>query len=90
MVKTQFGVNINSFLCDSVKEFVFTNFLITRSTQHQFFLCGETHQNLIVEKKHQHILNVVELYIFNPCCQSNFGKICFHYCLSNQRDSIKI
>ena len=58
-VSTQFNKVVKIFCSDNAKELVFTDFFFHKQgTVHQF-LCVETpQQNSVVERKHQHILNV--------------------------------
>jgi hypothetical protein len=65
MIKTQFGHQIKILRSDNGQEF----------QQHS---CVETsQQNFVVERKHQHILNVAGALHFNPIYLLDFGVIVF-------------
>lgn len=64
MVQTQFGTNIKGFKSDNEKELAFTEFFEAKGTLHQFSCVERPQQNSIVERKHQHLLNVARALYF--------------------------
>nr|KYP56850.1 Retrovirus-related Pol polyprotein from transposon TNT 1-94 [Cajanus cajan] len=64
MVKTQFGVSIKCLRSDNAKELALTDFLASIGTQHQFSCVERPKNNSVVERKHQHLLNVAIALFF--------------------------
>ena len=70
MVKTQFNTTIKTIRSDNGTEFYLRDFFHINGILHQLS-CVDTQQNAIVERKHQHILNVVRALLFQskvPLC----------------------
>ena len=64
MVKTQFNAVIKSFRYDYAKELALIEFLALQRTLHQFSYVEGSKQNLVVECKYQHLLNVARALYF--------------------------
>ena len=64
MVQTQFGVSIKCLRSDNDKELALSQFLASMGTLHQFSCVERPEQNSVVERKHQHLLNVARALFF--------------------------
>jgi hypothetical protein len=58
MVQTQFRTKIKCIKSDNSSEFHMKNFFSTQGIIHQLSCVETPQQNAIVERKHQHLLNV--------------------------------
>lgn len=64
MVANQYNVNVKAVRSDNANELKFTDLLVARGII-SYHLCLETpEQNYVVERKHQHILNVARALLF--------------------------
>ena len=64
MVQTQFGKCIKQVRLDNAKELVVPQFLQEHGILHQFSCVERPEQNFIIERKHQHLLNVARALFF--------------------------
>ena len=64
MVKRQFNAFIKSFTSDNAKELALTEFLASQGTLHRFSCVEGSEQNSVVERNHQHLLNVTRALYF--------------------------
>ena len=64
LVKTQFQVRIKQVRSNNAKELAISKFLTAKGIRHQFSCVERLEQNSIVERKHQHLLNVARALFF--------------------------
>ncbi|KAJ9538691.1 hypothetical protein OSB04_031424 [Centaurea solstitialis] len=64
MIQTQFGKGIRSVRSDNAKEFDFSQFFADKGVISQKSCVERPEQNSVVERKHQHILNVARALFF--------------------------
>ena len=67
-VKNQFSANIKMFRSDNAHELAFTDYFSKQGIIHQYSCMETPQQNSVVERKHQHLLNVARSLLF----QSHF------------------
>ena len=58
MIKTQFGQDIKGVRSDNAKELNLSIFYQSKGVIHYHYYVERPQQNSIVERKHQHLLNV--------------------------------
>ena len=76
MVQTQFGVSIKCLRSNNAKELALTQFLASMGTLHQFSCVERPEQNSVVERKHQHLLNVARALFFHSKVPISFWGDC--------------
>ena len=76
MVVTQFNAKIKVFRSDNASELAFTDFFNDRGVSHQFSYVEIPHQNSVVERKHQHLLNVGRALYFQSRFPNQFWSEC--------------
>ncbi|KAL5566450.1 hypothetical protein UlMin_029614 [Ulmus minor] len=64
MIKTQFGVSIKAVRSDNAKELALDNFFSSNGVIHYRSCVERLEQNSVVERKHQHLLNVSRALLF--------------------------
>ena len=79
LVKNQCQTTVKNIRTNNGKEFKFDQFYATRGIVHQTSRVETPQQNSIVERKHQHILNVARALLF----QANLPKIFWSYAVTH-------
>ncbi|XP_024965979.1 uncharacterized protein LOC112506192 [Cynara cardunculus var. scolymus] len=96
MVLTQFGMKIKAFRTDNAQELNFMDFFLDKGILHERSCVERPQQNLVVECKHQYLLNVARSLMFQSkevlydklpdfSVLRTFGCLVFASTLTNQR-----
>lgn len=76
MVQTQFNKKIKTIRSDNTEELKFTELCNKQGTLHQFFCIDRHEQNSIINRKHQHILNVARTLHLQAHTPIKFWNVC--------------
>lgn len=76
MIVNQFQVSIKIIRSDNAKELALTDFLQQKGIIHQLSCVERPQQNSVVERKHQHLLNVARALYFQACVPISFWTDC--------------
>ena len=71
-VKNHFQTKVKSIRTDNGVEFVMKDFFASKGILHQTSCIETPEQNGVVERKHQHILNVTRSLLFHSKLPANF------------------
>lgn len=84
LIKTQFFKVIKCFWSDNAPEFKFIDFVASTGTIHQFSCVERPPQNFVVERNHQHLLNVARALYFSVSSSITFFERMYSYsCISH-------
>lgn len=76
VIETQFNTKIKSFRSDNALELLFTEYFASKGVVHQFSCVERLEQNSVVERKHQHLLNVARALFFQSRVPIKFWGEC--------------
>ena len=76
-VETQFNTRVNYMKSDNPTRIAIHQVLSGESHIVSFHSCPETEQNSVVERKHQHILNISHALMFHSGVLCPFGEIVY-------------
>ena len=75
-VLNQFDKRVKKFRSDNAKELAFTEFFNTKGVMHPFSYVETPQQNSVVERKHQHLLNMAQALYFQSQVPISFWSDC--------------
>ena len=76
LIDTQFNSKIKGFRSNNAKELTFTEFFNEQGVVHQFYCVDRPQQNSVVERKHQHLLNIAQAIYFQSRVPIQFWTEC--------------
>ena len=76
MIETQFLKKVKTIRTDNGTKFIMSDFFVKKGILHQLSCVETSQQNVIVERKHQHILNVVKALMFQSNMPLHFWGHC--------------
>lgn len=76
LVETQYGIMVKTFRSDNAPELSFKDFFSSKGVIYQFSCVARPEQNAVVERKHQHLLNVARALMFQSRLPIQFWGDC--------------
>lgn len=81
-IETQFKTSLKCLRSDNGSEFIaLTNYLLSKGIIHQKSCIETPQQNGVVERKHQHILNVARTLLFHSSIPLNMWNFCIQHAI---------
>lgn len=87
MVKAQFDSKVKTICIDNSSEFAICQLYSSKDIQHQLSYVTIPHQNSIVGRKHQHLLNIVHALLFQSNAPLTFELIGSHSIIFDRQKS---
>ena len=75
-ISDQFATTVKTFHSDNAREFIFADYFSNNGIVHQFSCVETLQQNSVVERKHQHLLNVSRSLLFQSQIPIQFWGDC--------------
>lgn len=76
LIETQYNAIVKVFRSDNAPKLSFRDFFSSKGIIHQFSCVGRPEQNAVVERKHQHLLNVARALMFQSRLPIQFWGDC--------------